>query len=326
MKSNRESRIFCGADSSADYLNLEDCLPTPLIEIPSDFLGGLAPKRVRAFAKLECNGPLSNVKRRQVLALLADALRSGALTGVHTIVEGSSGSTAHILPPLARLYGIENVKIIPSPGLTEAKLDMIRLVGGELLPESENGIETARELGKKVGWLNLDQYGNEANPEGMKNSLGPEIWEQIGEELCVFAAGMGTAATITGVARFLKEKKSRAKSVGVYVALDQKVPGVRTRKKLQPNFGWQKTVDFLVEMERDPSFLASIKLIRRKIFAGPSSGFALMGLIRFLNSLTQNELDGLRNRNGEVVAVFVCADSQHLYTKEYAPYLQNLAV
>ncbi|MBM3205139.1 hypothetical protein FJZ48_04160, partial [Candidatus Uhrbacteria bacterium] len=86
-------------------------------------------------------------------------------------------------------------------------------------------------------------------------------------------------------------------------------------------FDWNGTVDHVVEIGTVISFEKSLELCRSGILAGPSSGFALAGLIDFLKGASDANLDRYRNDDGEVVAVFVCPDSPFPYIQEYFDYL-----
>jgi cysteine synthase len=78
-----------------------------------------------------------------------------------------------------------------------------------------------------------------------------------------------------------------------------------------------------VEVETKESYRASLRLIRLGLLAGPSSGFAFSGLVRFLETCRKDpaKWQGLRNEAGEIVATFVCGDTPHLYIDKYSTLL-----
>lgn len=78
------------------------------------------------------------------------------------------------------------------------------------------------------------------------------------------------------------------------------------------------------EVGTKESFAESLKLCRAGLMVGPSSGFALAGLFSFLSKQkASNNLDKLRNKNGKIVAVFICPDSPLPYLNEYFEYLDE---
>jgi rhodanese-related sulfurtransferase len=111
-------------------------------------------------------------------------------------------------------------------------------------------------------------------------------------------------------------------NLGIIREPNNPVPGVRTGNLLQEiAFDWKGTVDKTVEIGTVESFEKSLELYRNGIMAGPSSGFALAGLLNFLSTLPDDRLDQFRNEDGEVLAVFICPDSPFPYVEEYFEYL-----
>ena len=97
------------------------------------------------------------------------------------------------------------------------------------------------------------------------------------------------------------------------------VPGVRSMRRLKEiAFDWGDVLDHHVEVDSKESFKKSLELCRAGLLAGPSSGMALLGLMQVLEKhKSEGTLDQLRNKDGEVVAVFVCPDSALLYLEKY---------
>jgi rhodanese-related sulfurtransferase len=103
------------------------------------------------------------------------------------------------------------------------------------------------------------------------------------------------------------------------------VPGVRTPNLLKEiAFDWKKYVDHIEEIGTKESFKSSLELCRAGLMAGPSSGFALAGLLHFLAEQKKlGNLEKLRNENDEIIAVFICPDSPLPYLDEYFEYLEE---
>ncbi|MDE1965918.1 MAG: pyridoxal-phosphate dependent enzyme [Patescibacteria group bacterium] len=320
------NNVFTGPDAVRDFLNPGASLPTPLIELPES-VNPYAKDKVRIYAKASFMGPLFNIKQLGALNLLQDAQASGKLRGVHTLVENSSGNMILGIAVLARFFGVKRVVGVVSRDIAPGKLEVLRLFGVEPefnneTPGEQSGIMQARELGKQPGWLNLAQYENDANPQASEKWLGPDIWEQTGGALTIFCAGIGTSGTLVGSARFLKTQAPSIAVVGVIPLVDT-VPGVRSPKRLKEvEIDWASKLDYRVDMETKRSFKLSLDLCRLGVLAGPSSGMAFAGLLKFIEERkAEGALDRFRNKDGEVVATFVCPDSALLYLEKYSTHL-----
>ena len=108
--------------------------------------------------------------------------------------------------------------------------------------------------------------------------------------------------------------------VGVYCLPNNAIPGVRSIERLaEISFDWESEVPNRVGVGTKESYKKSLDLCRAGLMAGPSSGFALAGLLRFLEE--QRSLDQFRNSDGEIVAVVVCCDTPFPYLDKYSTIL-----
>jgi len=325
---------FQGGNAIKDFLNPDKNPMIPLVELP-EHCNPFAKDGVRIFAKLMNMLPLANVKSLPALNMLLEAERKKQLKNVHTLIENSSGNTVFSLATIARLFGIENTKAIVSHEVTWGKLQLLRLFGTEIIVkeelicpdpnDKESGIYEARQRGKEKGWFNPGQYDNEANPCAHYKWTAPQIWEQTEGRISIFCSGVGTTGTILGIGSYLKEKSKKIRVVGVARSPNNPVPGVRTPNLLREiAFDWEKVTDHMEEIGTKESFEESLKLCRAGLMVGPSSGFALAGLFSFLSKQKDiDNFDSLKNRNGEIIAVFVCPDSPLPYLDEYFEYLDE---
>jgi cysteine synthase len=324
----RTLNTFEGPDSIREFLNPENSAPCPLVELPLH-LNAFRDAGVRIYAKLSYLLPLLNIKSLPALNMLLQADSEGKLEGVHTLVESSSGNTAFSLTPISALFGIKRVLAFVPFDIAPGKLDMLRLAGvqPELkrnAPGELSGIDEAREVGRKSGFFSPSQYENDANPGAFEKWLAPEIWDQTRGRLTVFAAGLGTTGTLLGSARYFQRCSHQIATVACICAPNQAVPGVRSEVKLQEvRHKWRSVADAVMEVHAKESYQRSMELCRTGILAGPSSGFALAGLNRFLETQTAaKKLDMLRNKDGEIVAAFICGDTPLLYLDKYSTYLE----
>jgi cysteine synthase A len=272
--------------------------------------------------------PLLSIKSLPAIRMLTEAEASGALKGVDAIIESSSGNTAFALGVVASLFGIRRVVAVVPWDIAPGKMELLRLCGVEprLVRDGSgqpSGIAQAREGGREPGWFNPGQYENEANPRACETWIAPEIWAQTEGKLTVFATGLGTTGTLLGASRVFPRSNPKVTLVGVICAPTSAVPGVRSEARLREiAFPWRETADAIVEVETKESFKKSLELCRSGLMAGPSSGFALAGLLKFLQErAAASELDALRNDDGEVLATFICADTPLPYLDKYSTHL-----
>lgn len=191
--------------------SLEDLVGgTPLLNVG---LPGLA-SGATLLAKLEMLNPLSSVKDRAALAMMRAAEESGQLPATGgTIVECSSGSTGISLAALSARRGHRCIIVVPDNATEERRL-ILRELGAEVvLVPHEDGLMVAwayaEELQRSLpgSWL-PHQDRNPANARVHYDTTGPEIWVATGGRVDVLVCGVGTGGTLSGIARYLKERTS----------------------------------------------------------------------------------------------------------------------
>lgn len=166
------------------------------------------------YLKLEGGNPAGSFKDRTASFLITEAEKSGKLKKGMTIYESSSGNTAKALAMLSSARGYKFTAIVDRHAPSD-KLNAIRAYGGELHfctdeEDTEGGHlvdvrrNVAKELAKKTGGINLDQYDNPKNPMGYYRTLGKEIFEQV-KDLDYLIGTIGTGSSLSGSARYLKE-------------------------------------------------------------------------------------------------------------------------
>jgi cysteine synthase A len=173
--------------------------------------------------KAEFMNPGGSVKDRAALAIVRDAMATGALRPGGTIVEGTAGNTGIGLALVANALGFKTVIVIPETQSQEKK-DMLRLQGAELIevpavPYSNpnNYVKLsgrlAEQLAKehKQGAIWANQFDNIANRRGHYETTGPEIFEQTDGKVDGFTCAVGTGGTLAGVGMALKERKPSVK-------------------------------------------------------------------------------------------------------------------
>jgi cysteine synthase/rhodanese-related sulfurtransferase len=274
-------------DSILGLLSGEDN-PTPLVRLTK-----VVPYRhTQVYAKLEWYNPFGAVKDRIAANLLEDAEKRGHVKpGEKKLVEPTSGNTGLGLAMMANAKGYA-LRTPLSNKIPLEKRAVLRFFGAdvmelddELCPAPgapEGAIAVARQTARMPDFHMLDQYRNEANPEGHYKTTGPEIWKQTRQKVTHFAAGLGTCGTITGTGRFLKEKNGGIQVVGVHPAEGHDIPGVRSIVQLrQTELFRPEQYDHMVEVSNDEAYALCLRLVREEcVIAGPSSGMALAGALK----------------------------------------------
>ncbi len=273
------------------------------------------------------NPTFQNMKVPVALQMLEDAEKKGLLRGVHTLVEATSGNTGYALGILAPYFGIRRVIAVVKRDTAPGKLEQLRLAGVEIhfASQDKTPINEAKEMGAQDGYLNLNQYGNDANWKAHYGWTGPHVWKQTNGKISVFCAGLGTTGTLIGASRFLKERNQKITVVGIILAPESAIPGVRTEKDLrQIEFDWGSFLHRAELVETKSAYQKSRALCLAGIMAGPSSGFAYAGALKFIQETKEaGQLDGLRNSEGRVVVAFTCGDTPFPYLEKYSMILDS---
>ena len=192
---------------------------TPLVslqKIASPMLG-------QFFAKLEAFNPGHSAKDRTALYIINDAEKRGLLTPGGVIVETTSGNTGYSIAMIAAIRGYRCILAVTDKSSPD-KIDMLRALGAEVhvCPASVSAddprsyYEVAKRIHRETpNSIYINQYFNPLNTEAHYQWTGREIWEQTAGEITHLVACSGTGGTLSGIARYLKEKKPSVKIIGV---------------------------------------------------------------------------------------------------------------
>ncbi len=195
------------------YKTLEDAIGgTPLVQLQRLPGAAGAARGNVILGKLEGNNPAGSVKDRPAIAMIRGAEERGEIRPGDTLIEATSGNTGIALAMAAAIRGYRMVLVMPED-LSIERAQTMRAFGAELvLTPKSGGMEYARDLAEQMqregqGRV-LDQFANADNPRVHYETTGPEIWADTAGRVTHFVSAMGTTGTITGVSRYLKEKKS----------------------------------------------------------------------------------------------------------------------
>ena len=237
--------------------------------------------------KHEGFNPFASVKDRIGVAMIEDALERGVLKPGMTIVEPTSGNTGIGLAFTAAVHGFRCIFVMPDT-MTLERRAMLRALGTELvLTEGAKGIKASIEKAEEIAngmsggaWIPR-QFDNPANPQIHYRTTGPEIWEDTAGAIDVLVAGVGTGGTLTGSARFLREKKPDIHVVAVEPAESPVLSGGEPSPHKQQGIGTgfvpgvldTSIYDEIVRGSNEDAFATTRRLARHEgILAGISSG------------------------------------------------------
>ena len=320
-------KAFEGKKAITDFLTPGSLGMTPVVELPPS-VNKFTKDGVRIFVKLMQFVPLGNIKSMPSWVMLSNMDQS-VLASTKHLVEYSSGNTVLSLAILSKHFGIPNLHAIITPDVPEHKKRLLKLVGADLLishgPRSpdvhsnKGGVYEAKQLGKKKGWHNLNQYINPGNAGASQEYVAKELWSQLGDKLTIFASTIGTAGTIYGTGNYLKNKNKKIYIAGSSIKKGSSIPGPRVDEAiLKLGIPWYDIVDKVIPIDALSAYEKSLSLIRLGLFVGPSTGMQLAMIEKMLKNMKKNKtLNKYRNKNKEVVIAFLACDMMHPYIDDY---------
>ena len=266
-------------------------------------------------AKIETTNPGNSIKDRMALKMIEDAEKSGKLKPGGTIIEGTSGNTGMGLAIAAVIKGYKCI-FTSTDKQSKEKFDALRAFGAEVIvcptnvdPEdSRSYYSVSSRLEREVpnSWK-PNQYDNLSNSQAHYESTGPEIWEQTGGKITHLVAGVGTGGTISGIARYLKEKNPAIQILGIdtygSVFKKYKETGIMDKNEIYPYITEGIGEDFLpqnvdfnlidhFEKVTDKDAALMTREIARKegIFAGNSTGSAIAGVLQMKDKFKEGDI------------------------------------
>ncbi|OYD46203.1 cystathionine beta-synthase [Sphingobacterium cellulitidis] len=266
-------------------------------------------------AKIETSNPGNSIKDRMALKMIEDAEEAGLLKPGGTIIEGTSGNTGMGLAMAAVVKGYRCI-FTTTDKQSKEKIDALRAFGAEVIvcptnvdpedPRSYYSVSSRLEKEVPNAWK-ANQYDNLSNSKAHYEQTGPEIWEQTEGKITHLVVGVGTGGTISGTARYLREKNPNIKVWGIdtYGSVFKKYKETRIFDKneiypyITEGIGEDflpKNVDFsLIDLfekvtDRDAALMTRDLARKEGIFAGNSAGAAVAGLMQLGKDLKEDDV------------------------------------
>src|SRR5438874_2590600 len=272
---------------------------TPLIEAQRLDMGGS-----RLFLKLENQNPGGSIKDRVALAMIEAAERARKIQPGALIVEATAGNTGLGLALVAAQKGFRLLIVVPDK-MSQEKIFHLKALGAEVLltrsdvtkGHPEYYQDMADRLAREKGGFYVNQFANEANPWAHEHTTGPEMWQQVNQQVDAVVCGVGTSGTITGLSHFFARVSPHTEMVLADPAGSILTPLVKTGKA-PPEVGtWvvegigEDFVPPVCDLSRvtkaysipdKEALLACRELLRKEgVMGGTSTGTLLAAALRY---------------------------------------------
>lgn len=240
-------------------------------------------------AKVEFFNPGGSVKDRIALGMVEAAEKDGTLKPGATIIEPTSGNTGVGLALVAAVKGYKLILTMPETMSVERR-NLVKAYGAkvELTPGKDgmNGaIKAAEKLRDSIeGAVILGQFTNPANPQKHYDTTAVELWNDTDGDIDIFVAGVGTGGTLSGIGKYLKEKKPNVRIVAVEPSASPVLSGGKSGShKIQgigagfiPQTYHAEVVDEILTVDNDDAIRTGRQLAQQEgLLVGISSGAAV---------------------------------------------------
>jgi len=282
------------------------------------------------YAKVEAFNPGHSSKDRIALFIIEEAEKKGILSPGDTIIETTSGNTGFSLAMVSIIKGYNCILAVSSKSSLD-KIDMLRSMGAKVYvcpanvsaDDERSYYSVAKRLHEETkGSVYINQYFNQLNIDAHYKTTGPEIWEQTKGKITHLVACSGTGGTISGIAKYLKEKNPNIKILGVdaFGSVLKKYHETREfdndeiypyrieglGKNLIPSATDFDSIDDFMKVTDEESAHATRELAKREgLFVGYTSGAVLQAIRQYAQ-------EGEFDKNSNVIAIFPDHGSRYM--------------
>lgn len=282
------------------------------------------------YAKVEAFNPGHSTKDRIALYIIEEAEKAGILTPGDTIIETTSGNTGFSIAMVSIIKGYNCILAVSSKSSAD-KIDMLRSMGAKVYvcpahvsaDDERSYYNVAKRLHEETkGSVYINQYFNQLNVDAHYKTTGPEIWEQTNGKITHLVACSGTGGTISGAAKFLKEKNPKIKILGVDAfgsvlkkyhetkefdndeIYPYRIEGLG--KNLIPTATDFDVIDKFIKVTDEESAHTARELAKTEgLFVGYTSGAAMQAIKQYAQ-------EGEFDENSNVVAIFPDHGSRYM--------------
>jgi cystathionine beta-synthase len=282
------------------------------------------------YAKVEAFNPGHSTKDRIALYIIEEAERQGILTPGDTIIETTSGNTGFSLAMVSIIKGYNCILAVSSKS-SKDKIDMLRSLGAKVYvcpahvsaDDERSYYNVAKRLHEETkGSVYINQYFNQLNVDAHYKTTGPEIWEQTNGKITHLIACSGTGGTISGAAKFLKEKNPNIRILGVdaFGSVLKKYHETREfdaeeiypyrieglGKNLIPTATDFDVIDHFMKVTDEESAHTTREIAKKEgLFVGYTSGAVMQAIKQYAE-------EGEFNENSNIVAIFPDHGSRYM--------------
>lgn len=282
------------------------------------------------YAKVEAFNPGHSTKDRIALYIIEEAERKGIISPGDTIIETTSGNTGFSLAMVSIIKGYNCILAVSSKS-SKDKIDMLRSMGAKVYvcpahvsaDDERSYYSVAKRLHEEIkGSVYINQYFNQLNIDAHYKTTGPEIWEQTGGKITHLVACSGTGGTISGAAKFLKEKNPQIRILGVDAfgsvlkkyhetkefdsseIYPYRIEGLG--KNLIPSATDFDIIDKFIKVSDEESAHVTREIAKLEgLFVGYTSGAVMQAIRQYAD-------EGEFNENSHVVAIFPDHGSRYM--------------